>query len=543
MYLLEQYESNVKAIVTFLKIIKVKVNNSTVNETFQNHPDYPSLLCISDSFNKWNIPNGAGKIEPHQIEELPVPFIAYTNNREFPLAVVSQTDGEDIHFYTKNYSNPTIISKSDFLRSWSGVYLLAEPTQQSGEKDYERNKQKALVNSLLPVSAFVLLTAFSFLFLYSNIHKNLNTLVVSTTGIYLQYLILLAGVIVTSLLLWYGIDKNNPLLKKVCTGIAKGNCNAILTGKKSKVFSWLSWSEVGFFYFAGGLLLLLFSENNINNAITLLGLLNLLALPYIIFSVYYQWRIAKQWCVLCLGVQALLLLGGINVLANNFLSGFAIFPVSFIINSAFIYLLPVLLWFVAKPYILHLQEAKNTKREYLRLKFNSEIFETLLKKQKAISASVDGLGIDIGNPDATNTLIKVCNPYCGPCAKAHPKIDRLLEDIPNLKVKIIFTTPNKPEHVAYNPVSHLLSIAAQSNGDKKINQALDDWYLVDKKDYDVFANKYPMNGELKLQGNKIEGMEKWCNIMDVHATPTIFINGNQLPDAYGIEDLQYFLAD
>jgi hypothetical protein len=29
--------------------------------------------------------------------------------------------------------------------------------------------------------------------------------------------------------------------------------------------------------------------------------------------------------------------------------------------------------------------------------------------------------------------------------------------------------------------------------------------------------------------------------MDVHATPTIFINGNQLPDAYSIEDLQYFL--
>ena len=75
--------------------------------------------------------------------------------------------------------------------------------------------------------------------------------------VYFQYLILFAGVIVTSLLLWYEIDSNNPLLHKVCTGIVKGNCDAILSGKQSKLFSWLSWSEIGFFYFAGGLLTLL----------------------------------------------------------------------------------------------------------------------------------------------------------------------------------------------------------------------------------------------------------------------------------------------
>ncbi len=118
-----------------------------------------------------------------------------------------------------------------------------------------------------------------------------------------------------------------------------------------------------------------------------------------------------------------------------------------------------------------------------------------------------------------------------------------MEEIPNVKAKIIFTTPNEPENIAYKPVSHLLAIAVQSNGDKKINQALDDWYLADKKDYELFAAKYPMNGELTKQDDKIEGMDKWCKGMDIHATPTIFINGNQLPDAYSIEDLKYFLAD
>ncbi len=52
-----------------------------------------------------------------------------------------------------------------------------------------------------------------------------------------------------------------------------------------------------------------------------------------------------------------------------------------------------------------------------------------------------------------------------------------------------------------------------------------------------------MNGELLQQGDKIDAMDKWCNAMEIKTTPTIFINGYQLPDAYSIEDLQYFLSE
>jgi protein-disulfide isomerase len=38
-------------------------------------------------------------------------------------------------------------------------------------------------------------------------------------------------------------------------------------------------------------------------------------------------------------------------------------------------------------------------------------------------------------------------------------------------------------------------------------------------------------------------MDKWCKAMEIHATPTLLINGYQLPDAYSIEDLQYFLLE
>ena len=339
-------------------------------------------------------------------------------------------------------------------------------------------------------------------------------------------------------MLWYEIDKNNPLLQKVCSGIAKGNCNAILSSKSAKVFRWLSWSEVGFFYFAGSLLTLLF----VPNAISIIAWLNILALPYTIFSVYYQWQVAKQWCVLCLAVQVLLAFGGINLIANNFLLPLPKLSFLFIVNAVFLLLIPVLIWYTCKPYILKLQEAKNIKREYLRIKFNVEIFKTLLKKQKSIILPTDGLGIDMGNHNGTINIIKVCNPYCGPCAKAHLKLDTLIEENDNVKVKIIFTTTNDIDNPAAKPVKHLMAIAAESNA-TKTKQALDDWYLAEKKDYDFFATKYPMNGELEKQGDKMVAMNNWSTESKIEFTPTIFINGHQLPSAYSIEDLQYFLLE
>jgi hypothetical protein len=241
-------------------------------------------------------------------------------------------------------------------------------------------------------------------------------------------------------------------------------------------------------------------------------------------------------------VQALLVLGNINVMANGYLFPFPHLSVSFIARILLLYLLPVMLWYAIKPYILQLQEAKNTKREYLRIKFNTEVFDTLLKKQKPITESVEGLGISLGNPAAGNELIKVCNPYCGPCAKAHPKIDALLEQHSNLKARIIFTAPNDENNMMTKPVRHLLAVEEKKD-EILTKKALDDWYLAEEKDYESYASRYPMNGELAKQSSRIEAMYKWCKTMDISVTPTIFINGYQLPDAYGIEDLQYFLLE
>jgi thiol-disulfide isomerase/thioredoxin len=531
-------EPIVKVTIQFLKLIGVEVNNDTVNKTLQNHPDWPSLLCISDSLSTWNIPNVAAKAIPQNLDQLPIPFIAYTKDKENPFVIVSKADNKYVEIYSKSFRKAVFWKKELFLKEWDGIYLLAAPTEQSGEINYKRNKFKYFYISIIPVSLFLIGTILSFTLINFNI---VTFNIFNSTPFYLQYFILLIGVMFTSMMLWYEIDKNNPILHKVCTGIIKGNCNAVLTSNASKLLSWLSWSEIGFFYFAGGLLTFLFG-GNVGETITIIAWLNIAALPYIIFSIYYQGVIAKEWCFLCLSVQALLLFGGLNCIANNLLN--SITSISFFTfgKALLFYIFTALFWYTIKPIILYLQKTKTMKKEYLRIKFNTEIFETILKKQKFVTEPIDGLGIDLGNPRATNTLIKVCNPYCGPCAKAHPQIEKLLEENKNIKVKIIFSVSSGEDDFRAKPVKHLLAVA-ENNDEMITRQALDDWYLAEKKDYEMFANKYLIGKELSKQGNKIVAMDKWCKEMNIRGTPTYFLNGYQIPDVYGIGDLKYFLAE
>ena len=418
--------------------------------------------------------------------------------------------------------------------------MLAEAGIHAGEKNYAESRQKEIFHSLkLPFVIGVILC----LSAYSAISQYYNP---STFAPYILLMLLkLAGCTTVVLLLLYEIDKANPLLKQICSLGKQTNCSAVLGSKQAKLFNAVSWSEIGFFYFAGGLISLLVAGTQASTILIILAWLNVFALPYTFLSVYYQWKVAKQWCVLCLAVQALLVAEFITSYISHSLAFKITHPLFISDLSIFIiigsFLLPAVTWFLIKPLLLQAQDAKRKKRELLKFKYDPRIFETLLLKQKRIAAQVTGLGISLGNPNATNTIIKVCNPYCGPCAKAHPMIDELLETNKELKVTILFTANNDERNIANKPVKHLLALAEKQN-EVLTKQALDDWYLAEKKDYNAFAAKYLLNGELKQQDAKVDAMRKWCDEMNIAFTPTFFINGYQLPDVYNVGDLKYFLS-
>nr|WP_247680060.1 vitamin K epoxide reductase family protein [Chitinophaga polysaccharea] len=526
-----------------MEALKVPVTAGTINKELEEHPNFNSLLSISDILTRFGVDNLAVRLDSDKLLITPTPFITQirgANNEPDYFSIVKKIDGDYIDYYDPASFKWRHSKKDDFLNRYLGVALLAEAREDAGEQDFAQNAKEEKRKSTLTLLGLIALPV---IVCIASVISCVQYGMSSWSSL-LFALLNLAGTSAGGLLLWYELDQHNPALQQICGAGKNTNCGSILQSKAAKIAG-ISWSSIGFSYFSGGLLLMLFTGLNSAQVLFTTGILILVAFPYTFFSIYYQWRIAQQWCVLCLFVQVILVLQLITLLTTGRLG--ALFPLSFRIEwlPAIItaYTFPFILATALMPIFKKARESRENISRLQRIKHSSQVFDALLSKQKQLSIPSDGLGITLGDPSASFKIIKVCNPYCGPCARAHVPMEALLENNPNVQVQIIFTASNKVGDPSAPPVKHLLAIAASDKGDNTaIKQGLNEWYLAKEKNYDQFAAKYPMNGELKQQEDKIDAMHKWCNETEISFTPTFFINGYQMPDIYTVEDLKYFLT-
>ncbi|MBP1617171.1 MAG: thioredoxin protein [Bacteroidetes bacterium] len=527
--------------VRFCQKLEVMVTETSLKKEVTDHPDYPSLLSVSDALRSFKVQNMALKTTSDNFSSFPVPFMVQINGQTSGhtlFAIVNKVlPNNAIDWYNPEKKKDEQTSKADFDKIFTGYVMLAEADEESGEADF-RKKKKEEMRRNFQNGAIAL--ALPILLLLLSGYKMASEGISATLFPICYATITLLGTITGALLLLYEIDQHNPVLQTVCRGGHKTNCGAILNSKASHIWG-ISWSSIGFTYFCGTLLALMTTGLNAPEILSVLAFCNLAALPYIAFSLYYQGRIARQWCPMCLTVQAALALQFVTAFAGHFLQIPTSATISAIIPVAVCFGFVFLAVQLLMPSLQKSKEGKYARQELARLKHNPEVFNALLKKQKRISEPATGLGITLGNSEGKTKLIKVCNPYCGPCATAHPVIEDLLQNNPDLQVQIIFTASGRETDFRNSPVQHLLAIAEK--GDETLTkQALDDWYMVDKKDYDQFALKYPMNGELKSQMGKILTMNHWNETERVAYTPTFFVNDYQLPEIYHVSDLKYFLS-
>ena len=540
-----------EATVLLLDTIGVKITQTTLVKEIEGHPDYPSLLSISDVLNGYGVENVGMKFNPYRFIETPTPFVTQIKGIKSTInffTVVRDINDDKTLFFDPEKHRWESLPNDSFLERCSGVVLLVEAGDNAGEKDYgkkrkiEKQKRSFEVFIACSIPILVLITG-----VVAFMQDGMEALLPFVFSI-----LTITGGITGVLLLWYELDQHNPLLQQICSAGKKINCGAILQSKASKIAG-VSWSVIGFSYFVAILLLFLFEGLTNPKILMITAWLNLATIPYIVFSVYYQWRIAKQWCMLCLCVQGVLALQLIVVFVGGWHNLLAVSAYSsgYLIESITAFAVPFISTSILLPALKKAKESKRIKNELQKLKHDPKIFETLLKKQKEITEMPDGLGITLGNPSAAHRLVKVCNPYCGPCAKSHEQMEALMHNNPDVTIQIMFLATNNEGDTKAPPVKHLLAIA-QNNDEKVLKQALDDWYLAENKDYKVFAAKYPMNGELLKQDAKIDAMRIWCMKAKIEFTPTFFVqrlddNGNwklyQMPGIYSVADLKYFFAD
>ncbi|ULT26899.1 hypothetical protein KUH03_08770 [Sphingobacterium sp. E70] len=123
------------------------------------------------------------------------------------------------------------------------------------------------------------------------------------------------------------------------------------------------------------------------------------------------------------------------------------------INTISIFSISLMLTYFLLPVLKKAQQAKNHELQLKKIRYRREVFDALLSTSNSITQSPDGLGILLGDPNAKNEIIKVCNPYCGPCSKAHPELEAIVAGNPDTKLRIIFSATGEDWDIKNAPVS------------------------------------------------------------------------------------------
>ncbi|SFG00228.1 Thioredoxin [Salegentibacter agarivorans] len=527
-------DNSVNAIKKILELLRVKNTKKYIEDSVLSHPDHPSLLAVSDTLLKFKIENLAININEEKINDIPLPCLVQVKKDGASLFyVLNKISNKGVEYFDDK-NKLTKVAKEEFFKIWTGICLLAEATEESGEINIEQKLfSKNLLYGLKIGIGLLLFTWILGTFFNSESKSDF----IPAIYIALYTILKITGLLVGGMLLWFDVDQYNPTLQNFCTGNNKKiNCNSVLNSKHSKLFKdTLSLSELSFAYFLGTLSFLILQQFS-SNTLYILGIISFITLPVIIYSLYYQAFIIKQWCKFCVIIQVVLSFEiFVSFYGNFYNSNIQINTIPLFLA---LLLVPLLAWKLIKPLLEAEKETNIYKQKFNKIKYNPVVLESLLLKSRKISNSTEDLGISIFNSTAKYNIIKVCNPYCGPCANAHPILEELV-NTGKINLQILFTAESIDDRNG-KPVSHFLAIDDFYNR-KKTKQALDDWYLADQKNYEVFARKYPMNGELKKQISKVEAMRKWCKAENITHTPTIFINGYELPREYSIQDLKEIL--
>jgi uncharacterized membrane protein len=516
----------IPVVATLLRTYGIRVPIETIETELFTHPDFPSLEAVRSAMERWRVPAMPVRLSPEKLQGVPLPAIAHLHSGDF---VLVQAVGEaEVQFWTSGKGKQKI-SFQDFIAAWSGAMLLVSKPKitpeekkaplQNGERFGVRLRRMVAYTFSGVLASFALFSIFSVSWIFAGLAC------LKLVGLFFS-----VGLLQQSL-----GQESSSWFSSLCTIGKNTDCKAILQTKASKIFSWLSWAEVGFFYFSGGFLVLLLASWQVSPLVVVpfLGVLSLLALPYTFFSVYYQWRVAKQWCPLCLGVQVVLWLE--FSLTQTLSKGEGFMAKEFLIFSfgvgSFSFLLPVAGWFLFSDIWNKAQKARYWRLQALRLHRNPVMFQALLRSQKKLQTPTDTAVMPLVLGKGGVQISIFTNPRCPPCAHLHQALAELLENVTE-KIEVHFYFLSFPAQEQTTEELITAFLACPDEATKK--DLLDAWYA-EKQKIDILpteeAAKICLSHTHFAQLNEIEG------------TPTVFVNGYQLPEGYALKNLVYHLKD
>lgn len=514
---------------TFLDELEVRHTHAFASRLYNEHPHRNDMLGLKMMLSKYGIESIGVKYNDKRLEELVYPCILHINGG----FVIGKNIDKGILEYI--WKGRTFKKKStDFNSIWTGNTLIPRNMEKAAEPNFKFNQKREFIER----GKYVLLLLLPLILtLYGCIENRIWTNIIKLSAIIIH----IAGYAVCILLMQKQLFKESRPADRICSLFHQKDCNNVLLSDKAKVLDTFSWSEIGISYFIITSLFLALSPSSF----TALSVIGWSAMPYGIWSVWYQYKVIRQWCILCVVVQILIWFYGTMTLLYFFhftkdmgftFNNVLIYNIAYI--SIFIILALIVVHLITE--FVHIQkEYTETKQRYNAAKSDKEMFIAKLHQKEMYLTTDEDSSIIMGPRDAELRITVLTNPHCNPCALMHERIKRLLSECKNHSISVQYIMSAFNDDLQ-NSNRFLIAIYQQMEYESAM-KVYDLWYKKGRYHADEFFSKW--NIDLNTPEVKIE-MEKhrrWKERTKLVATPTLLINGFLFPDdIYEIEDIVNF---
>jgi uncharacterized membrane protein len=524
---LENTSKELSAIaLQWLTATGIKTNAAYTKEAITTHPDYPAMTAVTDFLESGGMEYDAVQADASYIHEFNYPLLAH----------IKQPGNEYLHLV----NDASVWDKEKSItENWSGIALYGvkgatwhNEENEAAEKATQKNKYIAAAFIIAGLALFI---GSVFILLRDDIFLK-DVISNSIFG-----LLSLAGLAISIAALGTELGYQSKLVKQVCGTVGNGGCEKVLGSKFAKGFAGITPADASVLYFAAQFILYLigcFYSPILTGIITLA----FAGIAVAAWSIYTQAIKLKEWCALCLCIVAVLL-GQIAIATyfqfNNALT--SIIPNSQLlipfIAFAITTLILTIIYLPIKQLIKTNSKNKQELAFFKKWKTDASLFMAQWEKEPSCDNTIWENDLLIGNVDAPIRITVACNPYCSPCAKAHKQLDELIERYPNkisIQIRLLCSAKDAEDKLTI-AVKAILQEASviKNNNDLKI--MLSDWF--EWMDFEKWNTKWKANNEIDVT-NILVKHEVWNKETGITHTPTLFINGRQLPNRYNTNDIE-----
>lgn len=503
-----------------------KVSRTYISDLVKSHPDYPSLLSITETLDFLGIANEAYVTDKEVLAEVPMPFLASTSGLSAELVVV--TGKEELEAL-----------EPEFYKYWNGVVITIQRDPQWFDNENTRAlaQDKSVSKKWLGLFVSIALVGIAACIIGFSWESGILSL------------ISISGIGVSALIISKELGFENSLADKVCGG--KGDCDTLGNSDNKRLPFGISWGDVGLVWFS-----MVFLGSALAAFVGLYQEFSeLLSYPVagsILFSgysLYYQRFVSGKWCRLCLMVLGLLTAQTILLSLPHILGNSWGIPESatifFFLTTGFIVGLG---WGIIKTLLGDTKRKKALLYKGARIRRNTGFFSAIMDQQRNVDVSVWEDDIQLGNPYASLQMTVACNPFCRPCGELHEFLHELIRkkaDKIGLRVRFAVNHLDKQDKRTRASALLLGLLAGYKFGNDSTKtrhyagELLLSWFRI--MNLELFSKRYPVSDAIDC-GNILARHGEWAMKNGIVYTPALFINGREVPLQFDKEDVLWHIS-